>query len=72
MKRKDVGLLDGVCWGEGGNGIEVQTERMRTGYPADIGRRNDVLLTSMRCQYDDATSVRCHLDVMCRLGTYYS
>ena len=29
MRREDVELLDGV-WGKGGNGIEVQAERMRT------------------------------------------
>ena len=40
------------CVGEGGNGIEVQTERMRTGYPAGTGRRNDVVLASLRHQYD--------------------
>ena len=71
MRRKDVELLDGV-WGKGVNGIEVEAERMQTGYPAGTCRRNDVVLTSVRRQYDDVTSVRRHLDVMCRLGTYYS
>ena len=70
MRGKDVELLDGV-WGMGGNGIEVEAERMQTGYPAGTLSRQDVVLTPMRRQYDDVTSVRRHLDVMCRLGTYY-
>ena len=64
-------MLD-VVLGREGMGIEVQAERMRTGYPAGTCHRNDVVLTSMRRQYDDVTSVRRHLDVMCRLGTYNS
>ena len=71
MKRNDVGLLDGGAGG-GGNGIKVQAKGMRTGYPARTCRRNDDVLTSTRRQYDDATSIQRHLDVMCRLGTYYS
>ena len=71
MRRKDVELLDGV-WGTGGNKIEVEAERMQTGYPAGTWRRNGVVLMSIRRQYDDVTSVRRHLDVMSRLCTYYS
>ena len=66
-------------WGEGGNPIEVQTERMGTYVQRVIStqqahdrHRNGIVLTSMRRQYDDGTSVRRHLDMICRLGTYYS
>ena len=33
VRKKDVELLDGM-WGKGGNRIEVQAERMQTGYLA--------------------------------------
>ena len=59
-----------MCGGgrKGGNGIEVQAEKRALA----TKQAHDVVLTSMRLQYDHATSVRRHLDVMYRLGTYYS
>ena len=41
VRRKDVELLDGV-WGKGGNGIEVEAERMQSA----TKQAHDVVTTS--------------------------
>ena len=38
-------------------------------YPAGIWCENDVVLTSMRCDYIASTLIRRHFDTKCPLGT---